>query len=75
MSIIVLLSVSSIHFFLLCIIIYKSKTTIFSIQREITITSLIENIHKYQQKLNFKIDINGNIDLLQMCKDHYLSTN
>ena len=45
-------------FFLLKIIIYKSKTTTFSLQREIIITSYY-----------FKIDTKGICGRLEMCKD------
>ena len=65
MSIIVLLS--PIHSFLLRVIIYKSKTTIFSIPREIIITSLIRKLTKVSS--NFKKDINGISDRLEMCKN------
>ena len=58
MSIIVLLL--PIHFFCffrLCIINYKSKTNIFSIQREIINTSLFKKLIEVSTN-NFKIDIN-----------------
>ena len=45
------------HLFLLLIIIYKSKTTIFSIQREKIITSLFRKVTKVLAN-NFKIYIN-----------------
>ena len=66
MSIIVLLS--PIHFLLLQNIIYISKTTIISIQREIIITSLFRKPTKVSTN-NFKIDINGISDPLEMCKN------
>ena len=71
MRIIVLLS--PIHFspffhsFFLWILIYKSKT-IFSIQREIIITSHFRKLAKVSTN-NFKIDIHGISDLLEMCKN------
>ena len=75
MSIIVLNVLSPIiffPFFPLRIIIYKSKTTtcIFSIQREIIITSLFRKIRKVSTN-NFKIDINGISDLLENVQKHY----
>ena len=70
MSIIALLS--PIHFFfhsfLLLIIIYKSKTTLVSIQREIIITSLFRKLAK-ESTNDFKIDLNGISDPLEMCKN------
>ena len=54
MSIIVLLSPS--HFFLVSIIIYKSKTIMFSFQREIINTFLFKKLIKVSTN-NFKIDI------------------
>ena len=69
MSIIVLLS--PIHFFPFFRSLkyhYKSKTTIFSIQREIIITSLFKKLTKVSTN-NFKIDINGISDPLEMCKN------
>ena len=70
MIIIVLLSPISPPpiFFLLWIIIYKSKTTIFSIQREVIITPLYIKLTKVSTN-NFKIAINGISDQLEMCKD------
>ena len=55
-------------FFFLWIIIYKLKTTIFSIQREIIITSLSRKLTKVSTN-NFKIDINGLSNPLEMCKN------
>ena len=69
MSIIVLLSpIHFSHLFPLRIIIYKYKTTIFSIQRQIIITSLFRKLTKLSTN-NFKIDINGISDPLEMCKN------
>ena len=69
MSIIVLLSlIHSSIFFCLWIIIYKSKTTILSIQREIIITFLLRKLTKVSTN-NLKIDINEISDPLQMCKN------
>ena len=69
MSIVVILS--PIHFFPIfpsLIIIYKSKATIFSIQREVIITSLHRKLTKISTKY-FKIDMNGISDPLEMYKD------
>ena len=66
MSIIVLLS--PIHFFLLLIIIYKSKTAIFSSQRETIITSHFRKLTKVSIN-NFNIDINGISDPLEVSKN------
>ena len=70
MSIIELLS--PIHFFpffpRLRIIIYKSKTTILSLQREITITSLFRKLTKVSTN-NFKLDINEISGRLEICKN------
>ena len=64
---------SQIHFTIfssLKIIIYKSKTTMLSIQREIIITFLFRKLTKVLVSTNnFKIDINGISDPLEMCKD------
>ena len=59
MGITVLLSpIHIFYFFLLWIIIYKSKTTTFLIQREIIITSLFRKLTEVSTN-NFKIDIDG----------------
>ena len=71
MSIIILHVLSPIdffHFFLLLIIIYKSKTTILSIQREIMITSLFKKLTKISLN-NIKIDVNGISDPLERCRN------
>ena len=69
MRAIVLLSpIHIFHCFLLSFIIYKSKTTIFSVQREITITSIFRKLTKVS-KNNFKIDVNGISDPLEMFKN------
>ena len=69
MSIIVLLSpIHFFHFFLLSIIIYKSRTTIFSIQKEIIIISLFRKLKKLPTN-NFKTDNNGISDSLEMSKN------
>ena len=47
---------------------YKSKTTIFSIRREIIITSLFRKLTKVSTN-NLMIDINGISDTLEMCKN------
>ena len=79
MSIIVLLSPNHFSiFFLFSIIICKSKATIFSLQREIIITSLCRKLTKVSTN-NFNIDIKGISDPLEMCKNivyknPYLST-
>ena len=49
-------------------LVYKSKTIIFSIQREIIITSLLRKLTKVS-KNNFKININRICDPLEMCKN------
>ena len=64
----IILLLSLIHFFLLSIVIYKSKIPIFSIQREIINTSLIRKLTKVSIN-NFKMDINGISDPLEMCKN------
>ena len=70
MSIIVLFS--PIHFSpifpLFGSIIYKSKTTILSIQREIIITSLFRKLTKVSTN-NFKTDINGISDPFETSKN------
>ena len=66
MNIIVLLS--SIHFSHFFPFIYKSKTTMFSIQREIIITSFKKKLTIVSTD-NFKIDINGISDPLEMWKN------
>ena len=58
-------------FILLLIIIYKSKTTIFSIQRKMIFTSLFRELTTVLTK-NFKIDIDGISDPLEMCKISFL---
>ena len=58
-------------FILLLIIIYKSKTTIFSIQRKMIYTSLFRELTTVLTK-NFKIDIDGISDPLEMCKISFL---
>ena len=69
MSTIALLSpIHFFHVFLLCIIIYKSKTAIFSIQKAIIITSLFRKLTKVSTN-NFKIDINGISNPLDTCKN------
>ena len=69
MSIIVLVSlIHFLRFFLLQIIIHKSKTTIFSIQWEIIVTSLFRKLTKISTN-NFKIDINGISGPLEICKN------
>ena len=66
MGIIVLLS--PIHFFpFFPSLIYKSKTTISSIQREIIITPLFRKLTKVSTN-NFKTDINRISDPLELCK-------
>ena len=55
-------------FFLLRIIMYKSKTTMFSFQRERIITSLFRKLTKISKKY-FKIDIKRISVRLEMCKD------
>ena len=70
MSIIVLLSPThfffNLSFFKLSFI--NLKTTIFSIQREIIITSLSRKLRAVSTN-NFKIDINRISDPLEMCKN------
>ena len=69
MSIIVLVSlIHFLRFFLLQIIIHKPKITIFSIQREIIVTSLFRKLTKISTN-NFKIDINGISGPLEICKN------
>ena len=69
MSIIVLLSpIHFFHFFLCKITIHKSKAIIFSLPREIVITSFFRKLTKVS-KNNFKIDINEISDQLEMCKN------
>ena len=69
MSITVLLSpIHFFHFLQLSIISCTSKTAIFSIQREIIITTLLRKLIKVLTN-NFKIDIDGISDLLEMCKN------
>ena len=47
---------------------FKSKTTIFSIQREIILPPFSEKLTKASTN-NFKIDINGISNPPEMCKD------
>ena len=69
MTVIVLLSpIHFVHFLLLRIIIYKSITTMFSIQSETIITSLFRKLTKVSTN-NFKIDINRISDLQEICKN------
>ena len=56
------------HFILVGIIIYKSKTIIFSFQREIIITSLLKILTNISTN-NFKIDIKWISGWLEMCKN------
>ena len=72
MSFIVILSpIHFFHFFLLWIIIYKSKTTIFSFKGEIKITSLFRKLTKVSTN-NFKIDFNRISDPLEIWKKYCL---
>ena len=69
MSIIVLLS--PIHFSIFSFIelsFINLKTTIFSIQREVIIASIFRKLTKVSTN-NFKTDINGVSDSLEMCKN------
>ena len=69
MSIIVLLSpIRFLHLFLLRIIINIFKTTIFSIQRDIIITSLFRKLTKVSTD-NFRFEIKLISNLLEMLKN------
>ena len=52
----------------------KPKTTIFSLQREIIITSLFRKVRKVSRN-DFKIAINGISGRLGMCKKYYFGIN
>ena len=69
MSIIVMLSPSYFFLFVLPrIIIYKSKTTIFSLQSNMIITSLFWKLTKVSRD-NSKADIEGTSGRVKMCKN------
>ena len=74
MSIIVLLSPIYFFHFSFFELSFKSKTTIFSIQREIVINSLFRKLTGVSTN-NFKIDINEISDPLKMCKKYYFCIN
>ena len=68
MSIIVLLSPGYFFLFVLPrIMIYKSKTTIFSLQNNMIITSLFWKLTKVSTN-NLKADIKGTSGRLKMCR-------
>ena len=61
-------------FFLLRIIIYKSKTIIISFKKEVIITPLYKKLTKLSTN-DFKTDIKGISNRLEMCKNsRYIST-
>ena len=69
MNIIVLLSLSYFFFYVLHrIIIYKSKTTVFSLQSNMIITSIFWKLTKVSTN-NLKADIKGTSGRLEMCKN------
>ena len=71
MSIIVQLSPS--HFFLLVlprITIYKSKTTTFSLQSNMIISSIFWKLTKVSTN-NLKVDIKGISGQIKLCKIYY----
>ena len=69
MSIIVLLSPSYFFLFVLPrIIIYKTETTIFSLQSYMIITSLFRKLTKVSTN-NLKAGVKGTSGRLEMCKN------